>query len=228
MKRYHELLPLLEGVYDKNIFKAVFLAGGPGSGKSYVVGQTTGGLGLKVVNSDDNFERLLDKAGLTKKMDTKRGEREAEKRDVVRDQAKRITDKQKNTYVDGRLGLIIDGTGHDFEKINRMSSKLRMLGYETYMVFVNTSLDVALQSNAERDRVVPSAIVAKSHKAVQSNLGKFSNHFRGNLVIVDNNDRTQEPIKLATKQVRRLLKKPVNTSISKNWIAGEMEKKRAK
>ncbi len=39
MKTFHELQ---EGVYDPNIFKAFFLAGGPGSGKSYVVRKTTG------------------------------------------------------------------------------------------------------------------------------------------------------------------------------------------
>ena len=37
---------LQEGVYDPNIFKAFFLAGGPGSGKSYVARRTTGGMGL--------------------------------------------------------------------------------------------------------------------------------------------------------------------------------------
>ena len=45
MKTYNELQ---EGVYDPNIFKAFFLAGGPGSGKSYVVRKTTGGTGLKI------------------------------------------------------------------------------------------------------------------------------------------------------------------------------------
>ena len=59
---------LQEGVYDPNIFKAFFIAGGPGSGKSFVVRKTTGGLGMKVVNSDDIFEKLLDKEGLSKKM----------------------------------------------------------------------------------------------------------------------------------------------------------------
>ena len=52
---------LQEGVYDPNIFKAFFIAGGPGSGKSFVVRKTTGGLGMKIVNSDDIFEKLLDK-----------------------------------------------------------------------------------------------------------------------------------------------------------------------
>ena len=47
-----------EGVFDPGIFKAIFLAGGPGSGKSYVAGKTTRGLGLKLINSDDTLERL--------------------------------------------------------------------------------------------------------------------------------------------------------------------------
>ena len=34
MKSFTELL---EGVYDPNIFKAFFMAGGPGSGKSFAV-----------------------------------------------------------------------------------------------------------------------------------------------------------------------------------------------
>ena len=48
-----------EGVYDPNIFKAIFLAGGPGSGKSYVVRRSTGGLGMKIVNSDDIYQKML-------------------------------------------------------------------------------------------------------------------------------------------------------------------------
>ena len=38
MKSYKDLQ---EGLYDPNIFKAFFLAGGPGSGKSYVVKKST-------------------------------------------------------------------------------------------------------------------------------------------------------------------------------------------
>ena len=65
MKTFYELQ---EGLYDPNIFKAFFLAGGPGSGKSYIARQATGGTGLKTVNSDDTFEHLLNKAGLSLKM----------------------------------------------------------------------------------------------------------------------------------------------------------------
>ena len=65
MKTFYELQ---EGLYDPNIFKAFFLAGGPGSGKSYIARQATGGTGLKSINSDDAFEHLLNKAGLSLKM----------------------------------------------------------------------------------------------------------------------------------------------------------------
>ena len=84
MKTFTELQ---EGVYDPNILKAFFLAGGPGSGKSYVVRKTTGGLGMKIVNSDVHFERLLKQAGLSQKMPPE----EEEERDVQRARAKRIT-----------------------------------------------------------------------------------------------------------------------------------------
>ena len=59
---------LNEGLYDPCIFKAFFLAGGPGSGKSFVTSSVFAGTGLKLVNSDVKFERDLKKAGLSMKM----------------------------------------------------------------------------------------------------------------------------------------------------------------
>ena len=159
---------LQEGVYDPNIFKAFFIAGGPGSGKSFVVRKTTGGLGMKVVNSDDVFEKLLDKEGLSKKMP----ESEREPREIVRAKAKRITAKKQENFVEGRLGLIIDGTGKDYDLIARQATKLKQLGYDTHMIFVNTSLDVALERNAKRARTVPESIAIKSWNDVQRNIGK--------------------------------------------------------
>ena len=147
MKTYNELQ---EGVYDPNIFKAFFLAGGPGSGKSYVVRRTTGGSGLKIVNSDNAFEKLLKDANLSLKMP----EKEAELRDPIRARAKEVTAKRQDNYIAGRLGLIIDGTGKDYDRITNQSNQLRQLGYDTHMIFVNTSLDVSLERNEKRARSV--------------------------------------------------------------------------
>ena len=219
MKTFNELQ---EGVYDPNIFKAFFLAGGPGSGKSYVVRRTTGGLGMKIVNSDDAFEKLLKDAGLSLKMPPE----EEAPRDVARGRAKKLTKARQKSYVEGRLGLIIDGTGKDYEKIAYQSRELQQLGYDTHMIFVNTSLDTALERNSKRARSVPESLVVKSWNDVQQNIGKFSQLFRRNFVVVDNNDANEEVFGKVYKQVMHLAKSKVQNTLGRQWIANELEKKR--
>ena len=216
MKTYKELQ---EGLNDPNIFKAFFLAGGPGSGKSYVVRKTTGGTGLQVVNSDDAFEIYLKQAGLSQKMP----EDETDQRDVERARAKRVTDARKGGYLGGRLGLIIDGTGREYDKIAKQSIQLRQLGYDTHMIFVNTSLDTALERNTKRDRTVPENIVVKSWRDVQSNIGKFSQHFKQNFVVVDNNDADEDVMTPVFKQIKGLLRKKVTSPLAKQWVMQQMK-----
>jgi len=215
MKTYNDLQ---EGLNDPNIFKAFFLAGGPGSGKSYVVRKTTGGTGLQVVNSDDAFERYLEMAGLSKKMPSS----EEKPRDVERARAKKVTKARQEGYLEGRLGLIIDGTGKDYDKIAAQSIKLKQLGYDTHMIFVNTSLDTALERNAKRERSVPESLAIKSWKEVQSNIGKFSQHFRQNFIVVDNNDATEDVMTPVFKQIKGLLRKKVTSSLAKEWVYNQM------
>ena len=219
MKTFQELQ---EGVYDPNIFKAIFLAGGPGSGKSYVVRKTTGGTGLKIVNSDDAFEILLKKAGLSLKMPPE----EFERKEVVRKKAKAVTTKKQTNFVEGRLGMIIDGTGKNAAKILIQKNMLDELGYDTYMIFVNTSLDVALERNALRPRSLAEPMVVKSWKEVQSNIGKFSNMFRKGFIVVDNNDASEDILKGIWKRVQGLLRKKVTNTRAQNWIAMELAKKK--
>ena len=222
MKTFRELQ---EGVYDPNIFKAFFLAGGPGSGKSYVVARTTKMFGMRVVNSDDVFEKLVKTAGMS--MDMRNYTKAQEKRrDELRDIAKRVTRAREKNYVEGRLGLIIDGTGKNYDKIEKQMRELQQLGYESHMIFVNTSLDVALERNAKRPRKLPEPIVVSSWNNVQKNIGKFQNLFRQNFIIVDNNDANEPPHIEVFKRVKQLANKKVTNGIAKRWIANELEMKK--
>ena len=222
MKTFQELQ---EGLYDPNIFKAIFLAGGPGSGKSLVAGKATGGAGLKLVNSDPIFERMLVKAGLSKKMPPE----EFERKEVVRGKSKAITARQKEGFIEGRLGMIIDGTGKDANKILYQKNMLEELGYDTYMIFVNTTIDVALANNARRARSLQNSDVIKMHKAVQNNIGQFSNMFRAGFIVVDNNDpvdpNDRELFKEIWKRVKGLLRKKVTNTRAMEWKASELAKK---
>ena len=223
MKSFQDLQ---EGLNDPNIFKAFFLAGGPGSGKSFVVRTTTGGTGLLIVNSDDVFEKYLKDAGLELDMRTTQAEREEEERDKLRDRAKAITKKREKNYVEGRIGLIIDGTGKNYDKIAKQSNELKQLGYDTHMIFVNTSLDTALERNAKRERSVRDSVATNSWRAVQSNIGKFSQHFRQNFIVVDNNDADAKDPQIFNdvfKQIKGLLKKKVKSPIAKQWVMQQMK-----
>ena len=213
---------LQEGVYDPNILKAFFLAGGPGSGKSYVVQRTTGGMGMRIVNSDIEFEKKLKDAGLS--LDIR--ELDPTVRDDIRGRAKKITAKRKANYVEGRLGLIIDGTGKDYDKIAKQATQLKQLGYDVHMIFVNTSLDTALERNATRDRKLPDSIVTKSWNDVQKNLGKFSQLFRRNFIVVDNNDAKEDVFGQVYKQVMSLAKSKVQNPMGQKWIANAIAMKR--
>lgn len=213
-----------EGANDPSIFKAVFLAGGPGSGKSFVVGKTAlKSLGFRLINSDDAFEKGLKKAGLT-----------ADPEDVasaqgqaVRASAKALTGKIMQRSIDGRLGLVIDGTGKDYAKIKKQVELLRKLGYAVHMIFVNTDLETALERNAARPRSLPDDMVKKMWSAVQNNIGKFQALFRNRITIVDNS--TGSNIEKATtdgyKAIKKWASKPPESAIAIKWINQQKGKK---
>ena len=227
MKTFDEVRYLQEGLYDPNIFKAFFLAGGPGSGKTFVTRGAFGGTGLRVINSDQAFENALKKNNLSLKMP----DSESEARDMLRARAKATSDKTLDLSIKGRLGMVIDGTGRDYDKINLQTSLLKQLGYDCYMIFVNTSLDVALERNRRRERTVPEYITRNSWTKVQSNIGKFQNLFgMENMIIVDNSkdDRELTTVVMGKvdKSVRRLLRNKVKSYTAKRWMASERKARR--
>lgn len=208
---------LLEGVNDPGIFKAVFLAGGPGSGKSFIVGQTAlTSFGLKLVNSDNFFEAALKKA----QMDMTPSNIFSPKGQEIRKKSVALTKSQMNLYLKGRLGLIIDGTGKNFDKIKGQAEELRKLGYDVSMIFVNTNLQTALDRNAARARSLPDDIVKKMWQEVQDNIGKFQNLFGRHMYVIDNSNEGN--FKGATqslyKRMGAWIKRSPENPIAKKWI----------
>jgi len=211
---------LEEGVNDPAIFKAVFLAGGPGSGKSFIVGKTgLTSMGYKVVNSDDAFEAAMKKADMEMTPDNIFSPKGQE----LRGKAKRLTGTKQARYIKGRLGLVVDGTGKDPEKIARQAQKIQALGYKAAMIFVNTDLDTALKRNRMRARSLPDAEVEAYWKAVQRNTGKFQRMFgKENFLVVDNSEgkNYEKETLRAYRDVRKFTDQPHNKKAQK-WIDTE-------
>lgn len=225
---YQELIK--EGVYDPAIFKVIFMAGGPGSGKSYVAGRTTKGLGYRVVNSDRAFEMILNKVnigGKGAKLDKMNDEEYAQAQDIRVNRAVPLTGKMQQNYIEGRLGIIVDGTGADYNRIVKQVTELRELGYDAYMIFVNTSLDVAQERNRNRKRSLPEDVVGDSWRSAQSNMGRFQGLFgSSNFVIVDNDNAGEDVFKKVWKYIMNFTKKKVKNPIAKKWMDMELAKKR--
>jgi hypothetical protein len=227
---------LVEGVHDKSIFKAVFLSGGPGSGKDYVLDNTLSGHGLTEINSDKAFEYLMDKENLD--MTMPKSEQEA--RDLVRGRAKSVTELRQKLALMGRNGLIVNGTGDDLEKIKKIKQRLEEIGYETSMIMVNTKDEVSQQRNIDRGqrggRTVPEDIRREKYDAVQKNRTEFAKLFGQNYTEFDNSDdlRSADPAIVRDKKkemdeifkkVKEFTSKQPEHEQAQQWIATELNKK---
>ena len=234
---------LLEGVYDPGIFKAFFLAGGAGSGKSYSAEKATGSaagkfewgegksrpgktgpFGLKVVNSDEQLEFGLMKAKMHSDM-TKYSDAETMEKERIREKGKKLTKKKEQMWINGRLGLIIDGTAKNPNKLSIQIKSLQDVGYDTYMIFVNTTLDIALQQNAGRKRRLKDEVIRMTWEEVQANKQQLSNLFPGGFVEIVNNRAGEDVFRKAFVEVSKLMKRPPSSPIAKAWIAHELESK---
>jgi len=224
---FERVYHLYEGVHDKGIFKAVFLVGGPGSGKDYVLKKTLDGHGLTEINSDKALEHLS-------------GKDSSDKKDKVRSKAKDITEVKQKLAFDGRNGLIINGTGDDYEKIADIKKRLDAIGYESSMIMVNTADDVSANRNVERGqnggRAVPENVRKQKWQAVQESRPKLAKLFGDNYVEFDNSeDLRQSPpetVKAKTeemdeifKQIQKFIGKPPKNEAAQDWVTGELSKK---
>ena len=233
--KLHESI-LAEGVHDKGIFKAVFLAGGPGSGKDYVLSNTVDGHGLIEINSDKALEYLMDKENLDKKMP----ENEEGKRNEVRKRAKNITELRHRLALQGRNGLIINGTGDDPEKYAQIKKKLEAMGYDTSMIMVNTADEVSSARNVERGqrggRTVPENIRKEKWESVQKARGEMAKIFRNNYIEFDNSEdlrnaspdvvkSKKEEMQQIFKQIQKFVNAPPKHEEAKHWIASELSQK---
>ena len=217
---------IAEGVYDPNIFKAFFLAGGPGSGKSWVSERTLSGMGLKVINSDTVFSRALEKEKMSLNF-ANYDEKEVARRDEIRTKAKARTGTQLKLALEGRLGLILDSTARDVARIESEANTMKFIGYDVHMVFVNTSLEVALKRNQMRARKLPDAVVISSHKQIQQNIGKLQNLFgTSNFIVVDNNKPAEDVNPKVYKAIRRMVTRKPTSNQAIRWIKRELQKRK--
>ncbi len=196
---------ITEGPYDPFRHKAIFFAGSPGSGKTYIARKLAGAFqGLKQVNMDSVFKHLMTQKKLSWKMPPE----EEPEREKQRQRSKELVAKQQQTYAKGGLGLLIDSTGRIYGTVEKIKNELESQGYQTTMIFVNTDLETALRRNKQRERTLPDELIHKNYKVIEQNIGRFQRLF-DDVHIINNSDSVQnevpEQLETLEKEIRKFL-----------------------
>ncbi len=195
-----------EGIMDRGIMKAVFMAGHPGSGKSYVLDRIrSGNIEPRIVNTDKMFPLFK--------------EWWHDNWPKVRGKVKSLTNNQLAGYLNSMLPLAVDGTGGKVSTLMRRKSLLESLGYDTMMIFVNTSLETALDRASKREREVKPEHIKK----IYDDISKHKQYYRSkfdDFIEVDNDEGqlTDEVIQNVFKHATKFYSEPVENPIGKEHI----------
>lgn len=216
-----------EGIHDQGTHKIVFMAGGTGNGKDFVMKKALGGLPLTEINSDHAFSHLMRKKGL----DLKMPDEEIDEREPLRKAAKNMTASRLKMLFDGRHGLIINGTGDDADKIKLMKDEFEKQGYDTSMVFVHSANEVSKARNIARglkgDREVPEEIRQEKWKGSVKNMDHYKKLFGDQFHLVDaSKDAFGTPEERADREgqhmevfrkIKNFVETPSRLSAARDW-----------
>ena len=193
--------------------------------------------GMKMINQDKELKFILKKYGFDPEwldvypddvFDAITGAEKAG-HSGMRDFTKQLANQRKKGYMSGKLGMIIDGTGHSYAKLMKDKKELEEAGYDTHMVFVMTSLEVAQARNKERDRVLPEKLVKKSWTDTRKNLGAYKALFGGNFVMVDNSNylsakEARHKFGNITKSyISKWVNEPIHNPVGKKWVQDQLK-----
>ena len=147
----------------RNRPKLVIMAGGAGTGKSYLLSQLDLG-SLPLVNPDKYVEDPNSPA--YNKLNP----------------GVALANKEAEALTDDKTSFVWDTTASNANKVKEILTK----GYDIYMVMVYTHPVIAYISNAKRQRRVPSSAVFSTWNNVYSLIDDYNKMLKGNLSIFVN------------------------------------------
>ena len=208
---------ILEGINDKGIFKAIFLAGTPGAGKSTMQKALIGGVSPKIVNTD-KFVR--DFYGIKKEVYNIFTDVAP---DSVVKKAISLTQAQLFQYINSMLPLIIDSTSSNPSNLLKRNGMLQSFGYDTGMIYVKTSLETAIRRNEDRKKAgnggVPEEFLKSTYEKLESMLDYYKEHFKFFKVVENEYDNAYSlDFNKIYKDTQAFFSSPVKNPIGRDYI----------
>jgi len=183
--------------------KVIFLAGGAGSGKSNVINKLKlRDQGFEIVNQDISLEWLKKQEGIPENM-RELSKEEKSKLGKISAQARGIASRKMEKFKGKGDGIIVDGTGGSIKNMEKLFKEFKDKGYDTSMLFVEASLNTALNRNKLRkERSLLDGIVKKNYESVQKNKSGFKSMFKESFMEVKTDNLKKNdlmPIELVSK-----------------------------
>jgi len=183
-----------ESINDKGIFKACFLSGLPGAGKSTVIQKITdGATSPRIVNTDRSYEFLMNKNDVDGYDDITWA--------FFGPRSKTMNATMLYNYINGMLPMFIDGTSANTGALLKRSGLLESVGYDTMMIWVNVDLEAAIARAQGRKRKVDPDFIRRLHKQMESNKQFYQSRFGSNFIEVDNNDNNFQAMEGKTSSI---------------------------
>ena len=183
--------------YNRGLFKAIFVTGGPGSGKDIVIRECISESKAVELNFQQAYDYLCDKQKLSEKSNDNR-------RESIR----------------CRGPLIINGPADDFQRITYIEEELSELGYETMFVFVDTTNEASKERNAKLSRMMVESIRNEKWQKSQNNKDWMMNHY-DNVLVFENNasiSEIEETITETYQLVNKFIEQKEYSDIAKDWL----------
>jgi predicted kinase len=190
---------------NHGLFKAVFVSGGPGSGKDIIIREAIAEQNAVEITSTTAISILNDKHKL---YEFSRDSR----REAIRQ----------------RLPLIITGTTSEQHNILAIREELEELGYETMMIFVNTSNESSRKRNEGHERLMAESVRQQKWEITQLVAEKFNQEFKkylefdNSIDLNESNDfetsEKEEDISLIYEMSNWFFDTPVENEIAESWL----------
>jgi predicted ABC-type ATPase len=222
---FREWVAVSEAVGERYPFKAVFMAGGPGSGKTWVARQMFIPLGFKMSNSDEILKLIAAREpGLIQAVE---GDPLYVRKQDLYQKANNLAATRTMRWAVTGSPYVIDTTGRSTALVQNIKQHLEQNGYDTYMVFVNTDLEMARKRNLERvqsgSHLADDSFVTQAWFQAQTNIAQYQKMFGDHFMILDNNKSVSgaETIDLTRKGMALLgrekkVKNPVGSELMSN------------
>jgi predicted kinase len=182
---------------NRGLFKAIFVTGGPGSGKDIVLREAIAESKVVEINLKQAFDYLAEKQKLSEKTNDVR-------REAIRN----------------RGPLVINGPADSFDEIFYVKEELEELGYKTSMVFVDTTNEVSQERNTKLSKMIAESVRQDKWNQAQNCKNTYSNKFE-EFVLVDNSktlDDIEESITETYQKLNQFIDFSEKTDTAISWL----------